>query len=76
MEGSRERFDQLCALLGDGIIGTTWTYASREKDVMLASLQALPAVVDALGVGAARYLRVRSRDSMPRVSSGGSSRLG
>ncbi|KAL1658813.1 hypothetical protein GGF50DRAFT_66522 [Schizophyllum commune] len=58
VEGSRERFDQLCALLGDGIIGTTWTYASREKDVMLASLQALPAVVDALGVGAARYLRV------------------
>ncbi|KAI5829782.1 hypothetical protein K523DRAFT_320316 [Schizophyllum commune Tattone D] len=58
VEGSRERFDQLCALLGDGVIGTTWTYASREKDVMLASLQALPAVVDALGVGAARYLRV------------------
>ncbi|KAL1741835.1 hypothetical protein HDZ31DRAFT_44564 [Schizophyllum fasciatum] len=56
-DGSRARFEQLCALLGEGIVGTTWTYAAREKDVMLASLEALPAIIDALGVGAARYLR-------------------
>ncbi|KAJ7179500.1 hypothetical protein C8R46DRAFT_1160062 [Mycena filopes] len=34
--GSVERFDQLCALLGDGIIGSIWPYASDRLPALLA----------------------------------------
>ncbi|KAJ7162616.1 hypothetical protein C8R43DRAFT_1173293, partial [Mycena crocata] len=56
--GSADRFDQLCALLGDGIIGSVWPYASDRLDALLASIEALPSVVAILGVGCARYLKV------------------
>ncbi|KAJ7490315.1 hypothetical protein B0H11DRAFT_2156580 [Mycena galericulata] len=56
--GSADRFDQLCALLGDGIIGSVWPYASDRLEALLASIEALPAVVETLGVGSARYLKV------------------
>ncbi|KAJ7762837.1 hypothetical protein DFH07DRAFT_739057 [Mycena maculata] len=56
--GSADRFDQLCALLGDGIIGSIWPYASDRLEALLASIEALPVVVEALGVGCARYLKV------------------
>ncbi|PCH41573.1 hypothetical protein WOLCODRAFT_163213 [Wolfiporia cocos MD-104 SS10] len=55
--GSARRFDQLCAILGDGIIGNVWLYATRESDAIEASLDVLPEVVQALGIGAARYLK-------------------
>jgi hypothetical protein len=63
--GSADRFDQLCALLGDGIIGSIWPYSSDRLDALLASIDSLPLVVDALGVGCARYLKV----SLPLIDS-------
>ncbi|KIY45969.1 hypothetical protein FISHEDRAFT_48262 [Fistulina hepatica ATCC 64428] len=56
-EGTSERFDQLCTLVGDGIIGSIWTYSSTKHDVMTASLKALPPVTRALGIGNARFMR-------------------
>ncbi|KAJ7938279.1 hypothetical protein B0H13DRAFT_2572038 [Mycena leptocephala] len=56
--GSVERFDQLCGLLGDGIIGSIWPYASDRLPALLASIDALPPVLEILGVGCARYMKV------------------
>jgi len=56
--GSSERFSQLCALLGEGIIAGIWLYGSEKPDVILASLNALPSVIRALGIASARYLKV------------------
>ncbi|KAM5532640.1 hypothetical protein V8D89_013684 [Ganoderma adspersum] len=56
-EGSVARFDQLCALLGDDIIGNIWIYASRDPDALQASVDAIPTIVQALGIGASRYLK-------------------
>jgi hypothetical protein len=61
--GSSDRFDQLCTLIGEGIISGIWLYASENQDVILASLDALPPVVRALGIGNARYLKVRYNPS-------------
>lgn len=55
--GSSDRFNQLCTLLGENIIGGIWLYASENSEVILASLDALPLVVRALGIGNARYLK-------------------
>lgn len=55
--GTAQRFDQLCALLGDGIIGTAWLYASDSCEVILATIEALPPLLKALGIGIARYLK-------------------
>ncbi|KAJ7895953.1 hypothetical protein B0H14DRAFT_3425910 [Mycena olivaceomarginata] len=53
--GSAARFDQLCALLGDGIIGSVWPYASGDRlPALVASIDALPPVLEMLGVGCAR----------------------
>ncbi|KDQ65047.1 hypothetical protein JAAARDRAFT_685072 [Jaapia argillacea MUCL 33604] len=55
--GSSERFDQLCILLGEGIIGGVWIYASRDVDTIQASVEVIPQLVSALGVGSVRYLK-------------------
>ncbi|PBL02090.1 hypothetical protein ARMGADRAFT_1071590 [Armillaria gallica] len=55
--GTAQRFDQLCALLGDGIIGTAWVYASDSFEVILATVEALPPLMKALDIGIARYLK-------------------
>ncbi len=55
---SAERFAQLCELLGEGIIGRVWVYASRCPDVIEATLEFLPIVVKALDIGTSRYLKV------------------
>lgn len=55
---SKLRFDQLCTLLGDGIIGGVWIYASTELDTLEASMIVLPDVLQALGIGSIRYLKV------------------
>ncbi|EIW62170.1 uncharacterized protein TRAVEDRAFT_117743 [Trametes versicolor FP-101664 SS1] len=55
--GSVARFDQLCSLLGDSIIGNVWVYASRELDTLQASLDTIPEIVEALDIGTARYLK-------------------
>ncbi|KAJ7783395.1 hypothetical protein B0H14DRAFT_3507099 [Mycena olivaceomarginata] len=57
--GSAARFDQLCALLGDGIVGSVWPYASGDRlPALVASIDALPPVLEMLGVGCARYMKV------------------
>ena len=55
------RFDKLCHLLGDGIIGGVWLYANREIDAIEASVEMAGVVVKELDIGSARYLKVRTR---------------
>ncbi|KAG5353722.1 hypothetical protein C0989_003148 [Termitomyces sp. Mn162] len=55
--GSSEQFDQLCALLGEGVIRGIWLYASDRPDVVLASLRALPPLLRTLKIGNARFLK-------------------
>ncbi|OSX60573.1 hypothetical protein POSPLADRAFT_1047984 [Postia placenta MAD-698-R-SB12] len=55
--GSEKRFNQLCEILGEGIIGSIWVYATRESEAIEASVDTLPTVVRALDVGAVRYLK-------------------
>ncbi|KAK0505432.1 hypothetical protein EDD18DRAFT_1316381 [Armillaria luteobubalina] len=55
--GTAQRFDQLCALLGDGIIRTVWIYASDSFEVILATVEVLPPLMKALDIGIARYLK-------------------
>ncbi|KAI0676734.1 hypothetical protein C8Q78DRAFT_999181 [Trametes maxima] len=56
-EGSVQRFDQLCSLLGDSIIGNIWIYASREPETIQASIDVIPDIVEVLDVGTVRYLK-------------------
>jgi len=58
--GSIEYFEQLCELLGDGIIGTVWRYGFNDRDCILSSILVLPKVLTSLGLGCARYLKVIS----------------
>ncbi|KAF9498275.1 hypothetical protein BDN71DRAFT_1481305 [Pleurotus eryngii] len=56
-QGSQDRFDHLSALLGDGIIGGIWLYSSLDLAAVEASVEALPLVIDALGLGCTRFLK-------------------
>ncbi|KAI0052623.1 hypothetical protein FA95DRAFT_1663859 [Auriscalpium vulgare] len=56
-QGTELRFDQLCALLSDGIIGNVWLYANQDPETIQASVDVLPLLVEALGIGTARYLK-------------------
>ncbi|KAI0034408.1 hypothetical protein K488DRAFT_84026 [Vararia minispora EC-137] len=55
--GSEERFNRLCELLGDGIIGSVWVYAYRDPNTIEASVDVLPPLFEALGIGVSRYLK-------------------
>ncbi|EMD40978.1 hypothetical protein CERSUDRAFT_111551 [Gelatoporia subvermispora B] len=55
--GSAERFDRLCAILGDSIIGSVWVHSSGDSDALEASIDVLPDIIKALDIGAARYLK-------------------
>jgi len=55
----KERFDKLCSILGDGIIGSVWMYASRDVSTIKASIDVLPLLVESLGIGSVRYLKVQ-----------------
>ena len=61
---SSTRFDQLCSLLGDGIIGNIWVYASRDPDTLQASIDVIPEIVRALDIGTTRYLKVIQHRSL------------
>jgi hypothetical protein len=62
--GSQQYFDRLCELLGDGIIGAVWMYGPDDgelgRETMTKSLQVLPTVLRALGIGSVRFLKVMS----------------
>jgi len=53
----KERFNNLSSILGDGIIGSIWMYASRDLSTIKASIDVLPLVVEGLGIGSVRYLK-------------------
>lgn len=55
--GSAERFNQLCALMGDSIINGIWFYGSDKLDVVISSLDVMPQLVKNLGIGNARYFK-------------------
>ncbi|KAI0722009.1 hypothetical protein C8T65DRAFT_629979 [Cerioporus squamosus] len=54
---SSTRFEQLCGLLGDGIIGNVWICASRDPETLQASTDVIPGVVRVLDIGVTRYLK-------------------
>ncbi|THH27721.1 hypothetical protein EUX98_g6464 [Antrodiella citrinella] len=56
--GSAPRFSQLCEVLGDGIIGSVWSYSSTDPASIEATLETLPVMIEALGIAVARYLKV------------------
>jgi hypothetical protein len=58
--GSKDYFDRLCELLGDGIVGTVWAYGYRRPELLAASVDALTDVIRTLGTGSVRYLKVRN----------------
>lgn len=56
--GSTEQFDQLCAIIGEGIIGSVWTYSPHDMDAVEASVDVLSPILKSLGIGCSRYLKV------------------
>jgi hypothetical protein len=61
--GSPDYFNKLCSLLGESIIGTIWLYAYDNEKVILATVDVLPPLIQALGIGCARYLKVTAISS-------------
>jgi hypothetical protein len=59
-QDSPERVDQLFKLLGETVIGSVWVYAARDPETIEASIDALPHILDTLGVCSIRFLKVRS----------------
>jgi len=56
--GERAYFDQLCELLGEGVISGVWFYGYEQENVILASIEALPGLIRALDIGCVRFLKV------------------
>lgn len=56
--GGKQRFDRLCSVLGEGIIGAIWTHASRDVVTIRVTIDQVPLLVESLGVCAVRYLKV------------------
>ena len=56
---SEARFDKLCDLLTKAVIGGAWSYGGESAETMEASIRVLPSLLRALGLGSARYLKVR-----------------
>lgn len=56
--GGKQRFDRLCSVLGEGIIGNIWIHASQDVVTIRATIDQVPLLVDSLGICAVRYLRV------------------
>ena len=57
-EGSEQRFEMLCELMTKAIIGGAWSYGGNQLSTMEASVQVLPPLIHALGLGTARFLKV------------------
>jgi hypothetical protein len=58
-EQGKQRFDRLCSVLGEGIIGSIWVHASRDVATIRATIDQVPLLVESLGVCAVRYLKVK-----------------
>lgn len=62
-KNSVERFDRLCQLVGEDIIGKIFTYVQAGGDAIAdrsldATVEVLPETIVSLGIGSARYLKV------------------
>lgn len=55
--GGKQRFDRLCSVLGEAIIGSIWIHASRDIATVRATIDQVPLLVGSLGVCAVRYLK-------------------
>ncbi|KAF5337808.1 hypothetical protein D9611_015047 [Ephemerocybe angulata] len=55
--GSKDRFDNLTELLGEGIIDNIWTYTFDKPEAIRATLDALPELIQALDIGCTRFLQ-------------------
>lgn len=55
--GGKQRFDRLCLVLGESIIGSVWIHASRDVAAIRATIDQVPLLVGSLGVCAVRYLK-------------------
>ena len=66
--GGRQRFDRLSSILGEGIIGSIWSHASRDVDTIRATVDQVPLLVRSLGICAVRYLTVSLRRSEQWIS--------
>jgi hypothetical protein len=55
--GSPERFQRLFSLLGESIIGGAWMYGYREINLIQATYEVLPLLLDAIGIACVRYLK-------------------
>jgi len=53
----KQRFDRLCSVLGEDIIGSIWIHASRDVATVRATVDQVPLLVGTLGICAVRYLR-------------------
>jgi hypothetical protein len=53
-----QRFDRLCSVLGEGVVGNIWIHASRDVATIRATIDQVPLLVESLGVCAVRYLKV------------------
>ncbi|KAG8816060.1 hypothetical protein FRC17_000478 [Serendipita sp. 399] len=54
---SPEKFDRLFALLGDSVIGGAWSFGYREPLLIQSTYEALPLILDALGIASVRFLK-------------------
>ncbi|KAF8332696.1 uncharacterized protein EI90DRAFT_2971481 [Cantharellus anzutake] len=54
---SEECFERTCGLLVAAVISGAWTYGGNEPLTMEASVQVLPQLIRALGLGSARFLK-------------------
>jgi hypothetical protein len=68
--GGKQRFDRLCSVLGEGIIGNIWVHASRDVATIRATIDQVPLLVESLGVCSVRYLKVRLLHPQPCISLG------
>jgi len=66
--GGKQRFDRLCSILGEGIIGSVWIHAARDVATIRATIDQVPLLVESLGVCAVRYLKVNLSNSQPWIS--------
>ena len=62
--GGKQRFDRLCSVLGEAIIGSIWVHASRDIATIRATIDQVPLLVESLGICAVRYLKA----SLPQLS--------
>lgn len=56
--GGKQRFDRLCSVLGEAIIGSIWIHASRDVATIRATVDQVPLLMESLGICAVRFLKV------------------